>query len=129
MQQNIQFKTADGRMGGYLALPRNVPAPAILVIQEIFGVNQVMRDLCDGWPRRAMSPLCPDLFWRSEPGIEITDKSEAEWKQAFELFKGFNVDKGVEDLNASARRPAQACRAAPARSAPSATASAASLPT
>ena len=98
MQQNIQFKTADGTMGGYLALPKNVPAPAVLVIQEIFGVNKVMRDLCDGLAAEGYVAVCPDLFWRIEPGIDITDQSEAEWKQAFELFGKFDVDKGVEDL-------------------------------
>ncbi len=101
MTQNIQFKTADGRMGGYLALPRNVPAPAVLVIQEIFGVNKVMRDLCDGLAAEGYVAVCPDLFWRIEPGIDITDKSEAEWKKAFELFGKFNVDNGIEDLKAA----------------------------
>jgi NADPH2:quinone reductase len=101
MQKNIQFKTADGAMGGYLALPKNVPAPAVLVIQEIFGVNQVMRDLCDALAEQGYVAACPDLFWRIEPGIDITDKSEAEWKRAFELFGKFNVDKGVEDLKAA----------------------------
>ena len=45
--------------------------------------------------------ICPDLFWRIEPGIQITDKTEAEWKRAFELFNAFNVEKGVEDLKAT----------------------------
>jgi carboxymethylenebutenolidase len=45
--------------------------------------------------------VCPDLFWRIEPGIDITDKSEAEWKQAFELFGKFDQAKGVEDLTAT----------------------------
>jgi carboxymethylenebutenolidase len=45
--------------------------------------------------------LCPDLFWRQEPGIQITDRSEAEWKRAFELFAGFDIDKGVSDVGAT----------------------------
>ena len=77
------------------------PAPAILVIQEIFGVNQVMRDLCDGYAAAGYVAACPDIFWRIEPGIQITDKTEAEWQRAFELFGKFDVDKGVEDLKAA----------------------------
>jgi len=42
--------------------------------------------------------VCPDLFWRIEPGIDLTDKSEAEWKRAFELFQAFDQAKGIEDL-------------------------------
>jgi carboxymethylenebutenolidase len=45
--------------------------------------------------------MCPDLFWRIEPGIDITDKSEAEWKRAFELFQTFDQAKGIEDLKAT----------------------------
>ncbi len=42
--------------------------------------------------------VVPDLFWRIEPGIDITDKTDAEWEKAFSYFKAFNVDKGVEDI-------------------------------
>ena len=68
------------------------------MIQEIFGVNHVMRDLCDDLASQGYFALCPDLFWRQEPGIQITDKTDAEWAKAFELFKGFSEVKGVDDL-------------------------------
>jgi len=97
----MTFKTPDGSMGGYVALPASVPAPAVLVIQEIFGVNQVMRDLCDALAKQGYVAACPDLFWRIEPGIDITDKTKAEWDKAFELFGKFDVDQGVEDLKAA----------------------------
>lgn len=90
-----------GSFSSYLALPKQTPAPAVLVIQEIFGVNQVMRDTCDWLAREGYVACCPDLFWRIEPGIQITDKTDAEWQKAFELFKAFDVDKGVEDLKAT----------------------------
>jgi len=99
------IKTPDGTFSAYVAAPKNLApgkkAPGILVIQEIFGVNQVMRDLSDGFAAQGYVALCPDLFWRQEPGIRITDKSEAEWKRAFELYQGFNESKGVQDLIAS----------------------------
>ncbi|MGH6931295.1 MAG: dienelactone hydrolase family protein [Dongiaceae bacterium] len=95
----------DGKFSAYLASPKNLSAgqkaPGILVIQEIFGVNKVMRDICDNLAAQGYVALCPDLFWRQEPGIQITDQSEAEWQRAFQLFQGFDIDKGVEDLVAS----------------------------
>ena len=108
---SMEVKTPDGTMGGYLALPAQTPAPAVLVIQEIFGVNHVMRDLCDAYAKAGYVAYCPDLFWRIEPGIDITDKSEAEWKRAFELFGQFEVDAGVEDLKLAlaALRGHEAC--------------------
>ncbi|GAB5468808.1 MAG: dienelactone hydrolase family protein [Rhodospirillales bacterium] len=94
----MTFKTPDGEMGGYLALPATTPAPAVLVIQEIFGVNAVMRAVCDDLAAQGYVAACPDLFWRMEPGVQITDKTEAEWAKAFDFFGRFDVDKGVEDL-------------------------------
>lgn len=97
----MTFKTDAGEMGGYLALPATTPAPAILVIQEIFGVNQVMRDICDGLAAAGYLAACPDLFWRMQPGVQLTDKTEADWAQAFDFFGRFDVDAGVEDLKAA----------------------------
>ncbi len=97
----MTFTTDAGEMGGYLALPTVTPAPAILVIQEIFGVNQVMRDICDGLAAAGYVAACPDLFWRMEPGVQLTDKTEAEWARAFDFFGRFDVDQGVEDLKAA----------------------------
>ena len=97
----MTVSTPDGSFDAYVALPAQTPAPGILVIQEIFGVNQVMRDICDGLAAQGYVACCPDIFWRIEPGIDITDKTEAEWARAFELFGAFDVEKGVEDLKAS----------------------------
>ena len=97
----IQITVPDGSFSGYLALPKSAPAPGILVIQEIFGVNKVMRDLTDGFAARGYVALCPDLFWRQEPGVQITDKTDEEWQHAFKLMQGFNQTKGVEDLIAA----------------------------
>ena len=95
---DIAIACADGKFSAYVAKPRTVPAPGLLVIQEIFGVNRVMRELADGYAAQGYLAVCPDLFWRQEPGIQITDKTEAEWQKAFALFQGFNVAKGVNDL-------------------------------
>jgi carboxymethylenebutenolidase len=84
-----------------VARPKAEKAPAVIVIQEIFGVNEVMRDVTDGLASEGYLAICPDLFWRIEPGIDITDKSEAEWKRAFELFNAFDVDQGVKDIQAT----------------------------
>lgn len=102
MARSIEIQAHDGgRFTGYLAEPAGGKGPGILVIQEIFGVNKVMRDICDGLAQQGYVALCPDLFWRQEPGIDITDKTKAEWDKAFALFNGFNLDKGIDDLKAA----------------------------
>lgn len=94
----VTIEGKDGSFTVYAAVPEVTPAPGIVVAQEIFGVNQVMRDTCDWLATQGFVAVCPDLFWRIEPGIQITDKTDAEWKRAFELFGLFDVDKGIEDM-------------------------------
>jgi len=101
MGERVSISTPDGDFSAYVARPAADKAPAVVVIQEIFGVNQVMRDITDGLAAQGYLAICPDLFWRIEPNIDITDKSEAEWKRAFELFNAFDVDAGVEDIQAT----------------------------
>ena len=98
---DITIEGPDGGFGAYLAIPASTPAPGIVVAQEIFGVNQVMRDVCDWLAGEGFVACCPDIFWRIEPGIQLTDKTEAEWARAFELFGLFDVDQGIEDMKAS----------------------------
>ena len=97
----VTIKGKDGSFKAYIALPKKTPAPGVVVAQEIFGVNQVMRDTCDWLAGQGFVAVCPDLFWRIEPGIDITDKTQAEWDRAFELFGLFDVDMGIEDMRAT----------------------------
>ena len=109
---DVTIHAADGgSFSAYLATPKSGKGAGILLIQEIFGVNKVMRDLADGFAAQGYTVMCPDLFWRQEPGIDITDQSEAEWKKAFALYQGFSVEKGVDDLKATlaALRKHSAC--------------------
>src|SRR5580692_555901 len=100
--QEVKIKSSpDGEFSAYLATPASGRGPGIVVIQEIFGVNKVMRDLADGFAARGYFALCPDLFWRMQPGIQLTDKSDAEWKQAFDLMNKFDPKTGVEDIQAT----------------------------
>ena len=101
MGERISITTPAGALQAYVARPARSPAPAVVVIQEIFGVNAVMRKMTDDLAAQGYLAICPDLFWRIEPGIDITDQSEAEWKRAFELFNAFDVDAGVKDIAAT----------------------------
>jgi carboxymethylenebutenolidase len=97
----IRASDGSGSFSAYLLEPAKKPAGVVVLIQEIFGVNQAMRDIA-GWVADiGFIAICPDLFWRIEPGVDITDKSESEWKKAFELFNRFDQAKGIEDLKAT----------------------------
>ncbi len=98
--REIKLKAADGsgEFAAYVYEPKKKPAGAVVVIQEIFGVNDALRATCKEMADMGFIAIAPDLFWRQEPGVNLTDKSEAEWKKAFALMNGFDQDKGIEDL-------------------------------
>src|SRR4051812_25490903 len=96
--EQVSIKTADGEFSAYVARPDAGSAPAVVVLQEIFGVNQVMRDICEDYARAGFIAICPDLFWRIQPGVDITDQSKEEWDQAFKLMTAFDIDIGMKDV-------------------------------
>lgn len=99
----ITIKAADGsgEFFAYVARPKAAPAGAVVVIQEIFGVSPSMRAITDAIADQGFLGVCPDLFWRLEPRVSLTDRTQAEWDKAMALLKAFDQDKGVEDLKAT----------------------------
>lgn len=97
---DIKLKAADGagEFNAYMVSPKGKSAGSVVVIQEIFGVNDSLKATCQELADMGFIAVAPDLFWRQEPGVNITDKSDDEWKKAFALMNGFDQDKGVEDL-------------------------------
>ena len=94
----LEIKTHDGKiMGGYCARPQHQPAGGVIIIQEIFGVNNAMRLVCDDFAAQGYLALAPDLFWRIEPGIELpyTDNGRS---IAFGHWQTFDYEAGVKDV-------------------------------
>lgn len=98
--RKMTIDTADGSFAAYVASPPQSPAPAVIVIQEIFGVNADMRAHADRLASQGYLAVVPDMFWRIEPGVEMNTWSEAEWAKAFDLYNRFDEDRGVDDLKA-----------------------------
>jgi len=101
----IGIETLDGKgsFDAYLAEPEGAPRGAIIVIQEIFGVNAGIRRKCDKWAEKGYLALAPDLFWRLEPRVELDPDVEAEFKRALDLMGRFDQDRGVADIEATIR--------------------------
>lgn len=98
------IETPDGSFHAHIAKPEGEgPWPVVIAIQEIFGINDVMREVCATLASHGFLAVAPDLFWRLEPGIELTDKTKAEWEQALGYMNRFDVDKGVDDIAATIR--------------------------
>ncbi|MFX1676346.1 dienelactone hydrolase family protein [Paraburkholderia sp. A2WS-5] len=89
-----------GVFRAYLATPASGTGPGIVLCQEIFGVNETMRDVADYYAEEGYTVLAPDLFWRVEPGIEL-GYTEAGFARAFELYQQYDENQGVEDIGAT----------------------------
>lgn len=101
----IDIETLEGgeSFKAYLAEPAGSPRAAIIVIQEIFGVNRGIRQKCDKLAEAGYLALAPDLFWRLEPGVELDPDIEEEFKQALDLMGRFNQDSGIRDIEGAIR--------------------------
>jgi len=97
----ITATDGSGSFDAYLVQPKEKPVGAVVLIQEIFGVNQSMKDTAAEVAGPGFIVVAPDLFWRIERNVDLTDKSEAEWQKAFALMQKFDQAKGVEDLKAT----------------------------
>jgi carboxymethylenebutenolidase len=98
VNQHVQISTGDGNFRAYLARPQAASAPAVVVLHELFGVNADLRATCDELASQGYLALSPDLFWRLEPGIDMSPGDEGAWKKGFELFGAFDLDAGVRDI-------------------------------
>ena len=91
----------DGAFDAYVARPANAPRAAIIVIQEIFGVNPGIRQKCDKLAAEGYLAVAPDLFWRLQPGIQLDPDVESEFSEALDLMGKFNQDAGIRDIQAT----------------------------
>ena len=91
----------EGAFRAYRADPAGAPKAAIVVIQEIFGVNAGIRRKCDKLAGEGYLALAPDLFWRLQPNVELDPDVPDEFQQALGLMGRFDQDQGVRDIEAT----------------------------
>ena len=99
----IETLEGDASFGAYLAEPEGTPRAAIVVIQEIFGVNEGIRRKCDHWAGLGYLAVAPDLFWRLRPSVDLDPDVPEQFEEALELMGRFDQDAGVRDIEATIR--------------------------
>jgi carboxymethylenebutenolidase len=98
MKDRIAIEGRDGAFGAYIARPEVLPAPAVVVLQELFGVNADIRKTCDELAEQGFIAVAPDLFWRQEPGVDLSVTTEADWQHGLRLYQAYDRDAGVRDI-------------------------------
>jgi len=99
--QDIRVSAADGAFGAYLSLPPGGKGPGVVVLQEVFGVNQPLRQIADDFAAAGYVALAPDLFWRLEPGVQLDARKDADFQKALALYKAFDVNRSIDDIQAT----------------------------
>ena len=99
MNDRIIIEGRDGAFGAYIARSKTSPAPAVVVLQELFGVNADIRKTCNELAEQAFLAVAPDLFWRQEPGVDLSNvTSEADWQHGLRLYAAYDRDAGAKDV-------------------------------
>jgi carboxymethylenebutenolidase len=110
VNDRITIQGRDGAFGAYISRPKTAPAHAVVVLQELFGVNSDIRKTCDELAAQGFLAVAPDLFWRQEPGVDLSNvTSDADWQHGLRLYAAYDRDAGVRDVedtvNAVAKLP------------------------
>lgn len=102
MGEHITLTASDGHtLGAYLATPAEGPVKGgVVVVQEIFGVNAHIREVCDWFAQAGYEALAPALFDRQQPGFE-SGYSEEEVKAARGFIANPDFDAFMRDTQAA----------------------------
>src|SRR5579862_1331857 len=107
MNERITIEGRDGAFGAYIARPKALPAPAVVVLHEVFGVNGDIRKTCDELAEQGFIAVAPDLFWRQEPGVDLSVTSEPDWQHGLRLYQAYDRDAGARDVKDTANAVAK----------------------
>ena len=101
MSEWTKVKAEDGHeLSAYVAFPAGEPIGALVLIQEIFGVNAHIRGVADGFARDGFLVVAPALFDRIQPGVELMYEGE-DAKRGFELMYKLDLNTALMDIAAA----------------------------
>src|SRR5580704_13902064 len=101
MSEYVTLKAEDGHeLNAYIARPAGKPIAALVVVQEIFGVNAHIRSVADGYAKDGFLAVAPALFDRIEPNVELGYEG-ADAQAARSFIPRLDVDKALADVAAA----------------------------
>jgi carboxymethylenebutenolidase len=102
MNNRITIKGRNGAFGAYVARPKSAPAPAVVVLHEVFGVNADIREKCEELAEQGFIGVAPELYWRQETGVDLSVRSEPDWQHGLRLNQAYDRDAGAKDIHDTA---------------------------
>lgn len=103
MPTNTSIPTLDGKASfpALVIKPAGTPRGAIIVIQEIFGVNPGIAKKAEDWAELGYLAVAPDVFWRQQPGLEFNPDVPEEFQAAIGHMMNHDFDLGILDVEAT----------------------------
>lgn len=101
--ERIPALGGEGEIPAWVARPDGKAQAAIIVVPEIFGVNEGIRRKCQSWADLGYLAVAPDIFWRFAPGVELDPDVPEQLQEAFGYFQQYDADLGVQDIEAAIR--------------------------
>jgi carboxymethylenebutenolidase len=102
MNNRISINGRNGAFGAYIARPETVPAAAVVVLHEVFGVNDDIREKCGQLAAHGFIAVAPELYWRQEKGVDLNVRSEPDWEHGLRLNQAYDRDAGAMDIKDTA---------------------------
>lgn len=101
MGKNIELKASDGHaLSAYVVEPAGKPRGALVVVQEIFGVNSHIRSVTDGFAADGYLAIAPAMFDRKQRGYE-SGYSQPEIAAGREVMQGLDWNQAMLDVAAA----------------------------
>ena len=94
-------------MALYHLPPQTAPAPAVVVLHEVFGVNADIREKCAELAAQGFIGVAPELYWRQERGVDLSVRSEPDWEHGLRLNQAYDRDAGAMDIKDTANTVAK----------------------
>jgi len=108
MGERFKLTTSDGfELGAYRARPEGKVRGGVVLIQEVWGLNNWIRSVADRWARHGYLTIAPSMFDRMQPGFESENYGPDHFPIVGELMKSFSMDKAVLDVEAAVKSAAE----------------------
>jgi len=98
MNDQITINGHNGEFGAHIIIPNALPAPAVVILHEVFGVNADIRQTCDEIADQGFIAIAPEMYWREEKNVNLSVRSEADWQHGLRLNQAFDRDAGARDI-------------------------------
>ncbi len=96
----IPTLVGNATLPAYVVRPDGTPRGAVIVIQEVFGVNPGIRKKTEDWAAAGYLAVAPDVFWRQQVGADLNPDIPEQFQAGVAMMQKHDFDLGIQDIEA-----------------------------